>query len=621
MAELRTSCLFAALIAASALAVDPWGWDHYGPLRWAVVSTLGLLTVGAGFLDRGFEPERIGRVERWGIGLLLFGAVASTLLSDDRLHAIVGTPDRHFGVITWLLSIGVFVVMAAGRVDSAMLVRASAVSVVGLGGWTVLELADVGWFASEFAEGRAGGPFGQPAYLGAAAVLLTPVGSAPLLGSEATRADRWLAAAAAVAGVAALAGSGSRAAVVGAVAAVVVSAGAVRIASKSSAILAAVGAVVLGLVTPAGGRLRDLMIEGDGLSSRADEWQVGVRALWEAPGRGLLGWGPEGYRIVFGRFVDDAYVVAYGREVITDRAHSGPLDVALSSGVIGLVGWGLLLGGVGVAVWRRRGSAPELAVGLGVIGYLVQQLLLFPLAELDPVWFGFIGILSASTRTTTPTTTPHGSTTRSTRPWVTSVGVGAFALAAIAAFAGIADVAADRAIAETPVDTASARVLRPDSIRYRFISARIEAREDAPSLRRALGHVTDGLDLSPGDPALRLEGAAIRTELARSTATITDIRTARQVVTEYVDDDRRHPQLRMQAGILAALDGDLVEAEAHLARAVALAPTAVEPRVNLGLVLIELGRVVDARSVLEEAAVIAPNDLAVARLLEEISGR
>ncbi|MEM7287851.1 MAG: O-antigen ligase family protein [Actinomycetota bacterium] len=616
MAERRTAALFAAMIVASGLAVDPWGWDRYGPLRWALLSTLGLVliaqTAEAGILRWRSRPW----FERWGAGLLLVGAGVSTLLSPDVLHAVIGTPDRHFGLLTWLVGIGVFVGMASAVSVPLVAVGRSAAGVAAsLGSWTALELADIGWFDSSFADGRSGGPFGQPAYLGAAAILFAGVGSVLLVREERERvvSDQYLAIGGLCGGVVAVAGSGSRAALVGALVAVTV------VVTRSAFVRRHVtGAVLSGLavagvvaVSPMGDRVLDALRGTRAVESRVDEWVVGLRALADAPGFGLIGWGPESYRTVFGAHVDDGYVIRYGREVITDRAHSGPIDIALSVGWVGALGWALLVLGVCRAAWRgERGDAVTTALLAGVAGYLAQQLLLFPLAEVDLILMGVVGLLAARARPASPP-----------RPRRMVVAVPAAALAALAAVAGIADVAADRAVAATPVDAASARSLRPDSIRYRFISARAEDRGTIDSLRRSLDHVLDGRDLSEADPALRLEEAALRVELARVGGDPDDVEAALDVTGRFLADDPRHPQLLMQHGIARALDGDLDGAVTPLRRATELAPNAVEPVVNLALVLSELGREAEAIAALEEAALRSPGDPVVAELLREISGR
>jgi hypothetical protein len=80
------------------------------------------------------------------------------------------------------------------------------------------------------------------------------------------------------------------------------------------------------------------------------------------------------------------YERTYGREVLPDRAHSAPLDLAAAGGLPAAMLYVALTGGVVVvAVRRMRSGVPAAALAVAVIAYLVQQLLLFPIAELDPI--------------------------------------------------------------------------------------------------------------------------------------------------------------------------------------------------------------------------------------------
>ena len=53
-----------------------------------------------------------------------------------------------------------------------------AISALVLGVWSVAELLGHSPLGLEFADARAGGPFGQPAYLGAACLLVGPLAAA-----------------------------------------------------------------------------------------------------------------------------------------------------------------------------------------------------------------------------------------------------------------------------------------------------------------------------------------------------------------------------------------------------------------------------------------------------------
>ncbi|MEM9467151.1 MAG: O-antigen ligase family protein [Actinomycetota bacterium] len=607
--------LFGALVLAAVIGFDPWAWDEAGPLRWLLLSTLAALLTAVALAQPGGRGSVLNRAERVGIAGLAAGAAIGVAVAPERLHAVIGTPDRHFGALTWFLAIGVYLAMRRTDVDRRRIGQLAALGCVVLGGWTIAELAEFDGFDRSFPDGRAGGPFAQPAYLGAAAVLLGPLCA---LGATdaAVRRDRTIAVAGAVGALIALLGSGSRAALVGALVALV-AVGWRRRADGSTALLrpraiaAGVGGLAVAAVfTPGPGRFADALTGSAAVDSRLAEWRVGFRAWTDDPARIVSGWGPEGYRTVFGRFVDDDYVVEYGRLVVTDRAHAGVLDLGLSIGLIGLIGWSILIGSTLLAA-RHHGRDPTtLALFAGVVGYITQQLLLFPLAELDLVAFGLLGLLGARIR-------PAGDTGVA-RPNRALAGLAAI-VAAVAAFGGAADVAADRAIAADPPDADRAVDLRPDSIRYAFIAARTAAGDTEDSLRRALSHIDDARDLAPDDPALRLEEATIRVELARLDPASTSASETR--IAEFLVDDPRHPQLLMQHGIMLALGGELDASADRLREAVRLAPESLEPHLNLILVLLDLDDPAAAAAVLEQAETLAPSDPRLARLRDEISSR
>lgn len=582
-----------------------------------MVSTIAAGVVAAAAADGVLRPP-CGRA-RWGIALIAAGAGLSLVAAADPFHALIGTPDRHFGVATWMLLVGVFVALrGAADAEALRLISRTSAAVVGaLGAWTILELAGVGGFASSFAEGRAGGPFGQPAFLGAAAVLLTPLGVGAGAGAGADDPRRRsLATIAAVGGIVALAGSGSRAAMIGAAVAIAVMAPRIDFRRRGPA-LTLVGAALAVAVLPIGGRFLDAVTSAGPIQSRADEWTVGLRAWLSSPGRFAAGWGPEGYRTVFGRFVDDQYVIEHGREVITDRAHSGIIDIGLSIGLIGLLGWLVLIGAV--LIGARDAGVPRVEgtsgdhdarrsrrfIVAGVTGYFVQQLFLFPVTELDLVAFGLLGLIAMSR----PQRPAHASR---------SVAAAATLVAVVAGIAGAADIAADHAIDRTPPNAAAATSLRPDSIRYAFIAGRVES--GAGSLESALDAIAAGRDISPRDPALRLEEARLRTELARS-GNIEAITIARRTVESFLGDDPRHPALLMQHGLLLALAGETAAAIDSLERAAELAPTAVEPRLNLAFVLLDAGNVDEARRSLEDFLRLVPGSAPARQVLDEISGK
>ena len=600
----------AGLALTALAAVNAVGWDQHGPLRWLVLPTIGFAltarAVGRGQVVPGPE-DRLGRLAMlaWA-GLLGWGALAAAL-GADPLHAWIGTPDRRFGWLTWLLCGGLFVVgrsLTPGGVTA--LTRAMTVGAVVLGlhtGAQWVGLLDDGGFAG----GRLGGPLGQPAYLGAGAVLAVPVAVGTALDRSSPSGWRYAGAGGAIVSTAALLLSQSRAAWLGLLVAVILAAVLRRGAGPESgadhttvpssgrwaAGLVVASLVVVAVVPALRARIVDAGEGGGVIDGRLAEWGVGLRALGHSP---LVGHGPEGYRTVFGANVDAAYVVDWGRDVITDRAHNGLLDIALAFGVPGALSAVVLLGSVlvgAVSILRRSADGTQVTIvglAVAVVGYLAAQQLLFPLSELDPLLWLAAGVVTAAAAP------PPRADPEPVAPGLaTSIAGGLLAgLAAVTGLAGLADLGADRITASAldddtadATDLDGATRLRPDSIRYRFLASRLSSRRG--DLDRALTEIEAGLDRSPTDPALRGERAALLLEMARSLPDASPERgpAIDRALTELeslVADDPLHPRHLQRLGVALALAGRVEEARGHLELAVDLAPDDPTAATNLQLV-------------------------------------
>ena len=540
---------FALLLVAAFLAVDPTGWDSYGPLRFALISTIGFASIAVSF---GAGDVRSQPLPRWSVigwTVVVSAMVVSSVLSSDRWHALIGTPDRHFGLATWILLAGLFAVSSLYPQTAGARLTVAATSVAAISGvWSILEVFDVGWFGTDFPGDRAGGAFGQPGFFGAGMLLIVPLSAAMAYDKTQRRITRIAAFGASSLGVVALGLSQSRAAWIGALVVLLV-----IIIRRRTFVFGLVAVVFLGVVmvfTPLSDRAATLTDTSTGaVPALIDEWTVGVRALVDTPTFGLTGHGPEGYRTVVGRHVGEAYVVEHGRDVVTDRAHNVLLDTALQGGIIAGVGMALLIAGLGVtALQRIRTDDPlDVALSAAVLGYLVQQFARFPLAELDPVLWVFAGVLVARR--------PHRQSYppplfRQVSGSTQMVMLAAGLVAAISAVAGLSDVAADHAVASATEALASndpelaleladtARSRRPDSIRYDLFAARVA-----------------------------------------------------QIY-----------------GMTLALDGQIDEAISQLTRATQLAPTMVEPLLNLATVQLEDGRLDEGRTSLDAVDVLAPSN-------------
>ncbi|MFT3852578.1 MAG: O-antigen ligase family protein [Ilumatobacteraceae bacterium] len=645
--EVRSGTLaLGGLTLGAVLAADSGGWSPFGPAKWLVVSTLALAGIGLTLWRDGPAAERRSW---WAWAALVALLSLAALTGGDVPTALAGHPDRHLGVLTWLLLWGLFT--AGQRLDAdaqRVVVTAGALAAAVLGVWVLVELARGPLIDLATDTRRLTGPFGSAAYLGAAACLLGPVAAGVALDRGRGVAWRVIGGFGAWGTLVALLGAGSRGAWLAAAATVVVAVvvGAVRLrhrpprrtpdgnrrtfgrrddqrrpaAAAWRGLLVAAGALVLAIAVVAP-RLGDVTERTSGAASRLDEWRVAARVIGGHP---LLGVGPEGYRIAAPEGIDAAYEQAHGRdEVLPDRAHSAPLDVALAGGIAAAVVYVVLLAFV---AWRAlrvlsrrdgrfdaRGatrpadSSPSTAdagLAVGVLAYGLQLLVLFPLAELDPIFWLFAGLVvtcssrpaqltigSAAERSSnddagtdaigrvdaidlgraeaiagdaaTTSEAADGSTGRSagrTRRCVATVALVAVPLALVA---GVLDVAADRlarhALATSSVDDARrATRLRPDDVRYRLAASTVLARQGSlAGVDAALDQIRAATSWSPHDPLVRDQHATLLLDHATITGTPGDVAAALDAWHALVDDDPHRARWQLQLGRAAALADDV----------------------------------------------------------------
>lgn len=601
------------LVIAALAAIDPFGFWPFGPIRWLLLPVAGFVLAAT---TSGIRSRLNMRVNQLWLVLLGWGAVCA-LFGDDQLGAWFGSADRRLGWLSWLLFFFVFLAgqqIGAQHADArrtglpddssgvgpvASLMKGVVVGGLLLALYSVAELLGLSALLvsdAEFASGRLGGTFGQPAYLGAAAALCLPV----CVGFTSAATDRWKLAAGVASGglLFCLLASQSRAAWLGIIASLAMVLWRFRSIAKSAKGLAAVAgsAVAFGLVllvTPLSSRLTTAFGSNGVIAGRVDEWAVGMRAVGASP---LLGYGPEGYRTVFGRHVDEAYVTQWGRDVITDRAHSGPVDVSLAFGIPGGLMYGALLVFVLLACWRSRNSGP-LMFGLvvGLSAYIVQGLFLFPLAEIEPLFWLMAGILIGALEATQQQPTEQQK--MSARPNAVWQGL-AFGAAALSALAGgldyVAGIQTQRALEQAGAATspetlavaqdtiANAQTLRPDSVRYVFVASRIASNGGQRS--EALAIIEEGLVQNPADPALLDEQASLLLALARE-ASGPDraelLANTDAAALSLLDRDPNNPKNLERLGITRALRGEFASAVSFLEQAQKLDPSSTSIGPNL----------------------------------------
>lgn len=560
----------AALFVGVVIAVDPHGLVPSGPARWTVTAVI----MGVAAFLLFLHPVRAERVT----GLLWLALLAvlfvAALRGVDSLHAWIGTPDRRLGWLAWCTFPLMFLcgqALTTAR-DRRVVLRGAAIAAGALGVWCAVERAGWSLIDESFAGHRVGGPFGQPAYVGAAAVLLVPLSLAVAFDRSESRWWRAVGAFGALTSAAALLLSQTRGAWLGiAVASVLLALRYPQVVRRRwrevGVVLAAL--VVLFAVTPLGGRFVDAFELGHGTTQgRFDDWAVGARVVEKHPG---LGVGPEGYRVVFPQVVSEQYVRRHGTSVIPDRAHNGVIDVAVSGGVGAGLLYAALLVVLLLAAWRalRARDVVTIALACAVIAYIVQQQFLFPLSELDPLFSVVAGMLVA---TRVPAS---GSAYRVGR----AIPVLVVATVALTAVFGAREVLGDRLLeraARAPgvsrlADADRATRLRPDSIRNWYAAARIAERGSAlTDVDAAVTRVDKGLRRSPRDPALRVLDADLLTERAVRSGLEDDRVRARVVVAGYLADAPNEPELWLDRAAIAHLDRDAATERAARSRAASL---------------------------------------------------
>ena len=127
---------------------------------------------------------------------------------------------------------------------------------------------------------------------------------------------------------------------------------------------------------PAAQYVASVHIQRPGVQSRLAAWQAGLEGFAARP---VLGWGPENFGVVFGRFASGYGAAAEPH----DQAHGKGVEVAATTGSLGLVAYLALWAWAFRVLWlSARGAAPReralvAFVGAAMAGMLIQSQFLF----------------------------------------------------------------------------------------------------------------------------------------------------------------------------------------------------------------------------------------------------
>ena len=599
------------------LVFDPGGLYPFGPAKWVLV-TVGVLTATA--LLIGEQEARVNRAGAMGWSGFLVWAAFSAFFALDPSHAWLGTPDRRLGVVALAFFGLAFLLGQAADNHRPLVLRSASLGLGVIGVYVLAELNGFNPVALASTSVRVGGPLGSPAYLGAVCVLLTPVAVGLAFDSEEPKPWRLTAGLTAGLGLLAIVASQSRSALIGLVVAMVF----VVLSIPRHRAIAGIGVILLVgalMLTPPGQRLLEVA-DSPEARSRVDEWRVGIRAFGAQL---VVGTGLEGYRIAFPSVVDAEYERRYGREVAPDRAHNGALDMAIALGFPGALFYLAAAGWLVVRSWRgvHLGGSAVIGLAAGVVAYLAQQQFLFPLSEVDPIFWVLAGLLVAATSSDERTVRLPRSR------WV----AGTFVVLVLAAASlGALELVADRRAATAYALLASgnhvgavaaaddATAMRSDSIRYWFIASDLASRPGDPeALAGALVRIERAIAISPGDPILLTTRTRLLLDLAQATASSNDLDRALSALSKLAVDDPNNAGHRLLIGVAQVLAGDLSGAEREWKVAQSLAPNSAVPSMNLARLFLSLDRDEDARSAYRQALTIDSSAPGLAELAELLS--
>jgi O-antigen ligase len=313
---------------------------------------------------------------RLPIVAVALAAVAAAAVSVSPAVSLVGTYSRYESLPMRLAYIGLLVGAARlgerQRVVVAYLVGCGVVSVEAL------------WQVASHQPFRPDGNLGQPNLLGALLAMAMPLALEKAWAARRARQVAWRGWLA-MAGLYALAlavstsRSGWLGALVGlAAAAVFVTPRRLLPAAGVAGGLAVAAAAAVLLLSPLRG------LNQDTGTARIGVWRDSLAVIAERP---LTGWGEDTMGLVFGLHQSGDWEPGHN----FDRAHSMPLDLAATQGLLGLAACAWLFGAWWLSVWRRRGVPGSAGFAGAAAAYLVWSLLNFDWAPATAAFWLLVG--------------------------------------------------------------------------------------------------------------------------------------------------------------------------------------------------------------------------------------
>jgi O-antigen ligase len=295
-----------------------------------------------------------------------------------------------------------------------------------------------------------------------------------------------------------------------------------RAVAAAAASIAVIGGALLAIVESP---LR--LLNNDPGPIRLELWPDAIRMVAARP---LTGWGQDATGLVYGHFLSADWLPG----ITIDRAHSGPLDIGATQGLLGLaaLGWVLLVLLRGIWRWRLNSAIPPVAAAC--IGYTVWALFNFDWAPATGAFWLLAGTAWSAVRASETQGAPGvgDATPPVTRATLRSVMAVALALAAI--WLGVMPLLADVWYFHNRLDLAV--VVDPVQAHYHrlFGNGLVAAGE----VRRGVDEMRLAARLGEPDPQLYLELGDAETQLGELAQARNDYRMA-LVIDPYFSQARQ----------------------------------------------------------------------------------
>lgn len=143
-------------------------------------------------------------------------------------------------------------------------------------------------------------------------------------------------------------------------------------------------------------RLATISLTDITAQNRIIVWGAGLRGFAERP---MLGWGLENFRDPFNDYFNPAITRDIGSSPWYDRAHNTVVEVAVASGLLGLLAFGLLWAWIGIALFKLYKRSPWEGMLLGgtTLAYFIQNLFVFDTINSYLLFFALLALIEFRT--------------------------------------------------------------------------------------------------------------------------------------------------------------------------------------------------------------------------------